>query len=278
MTPLNLLFTLDDRYVDHLKTVLISLFNNSEKVDYQIYLLQKEALEANEALGAFCQQLGMTYHPVIIGENAFEKAPVSNRYPETIYYRLLAQKYLPENLDRILYLDVDLLCINNILPLYNMEMGNHLYAAASHVNDSSVANLVNKLRLHNFEAESYFNTGVLLINLEACRRVVDEEAILDYINQNAQTLILPDQDVLNALYGHRTILLPDQIYNFDTRYSVLYKARGRGDWDLDWVMVNTVFLHFCGKDKPWNPAYKGRYAALYKHYQHKAAVIEKDQT
>ena len=45
--------------------------------------------------------------------------------------------------------------------------------------------------------------------------------------------------------------------------------------DLDWVIENTVFLHFCGKDKPWRKDYKGRYAALYKHYQHRVKILEK---
>lgn len=36
---------------------------------------------------------------------------------------------------------------------------------------------------------------------------------------------------------------------------------------MDWVTQNTVILHFCGKKKPWQPSYRGRLSALYKHYQ-----------
>ena len=38
----------------------------------------------------------------------FKQAPVSDRYPESIYYRLLAQNYLPKDLDKVLYLDADI--------------------------------------------------------------------------------------------------------------------------------------------------------------------------
>ncbi len=31
-------------------------------------------------------------------------------------------------------------------------------------------------------------------------------------------------------------------------------------------MSNTAILHFCGRDKPWNPKYRGQFASLYKHY------------
>lgn len=48
------------------------------------------------------------YTPVVVGEEAFEDAPTTDRYPETIYYRLLAHEYLPKELDKILYVDADI--------------------------------------------------------------------------------------------------------------------------------------------------------------------------
>ncbi|EKU16813.1 glycosyl transferase family domain protein [Streptococcus intermedius BA1] len=41
------------------------------------------------------------------------------------------------------------------------------------------------------------------------------DAILDDIAQNRFKLFLPDQDVLNALYGHLTLQIPDELYNYD---------------------------------------------------------------
>ena len=144
----------------------------------------EKLLKRNVEIEEFCEALGIIYEPVVIGEKAFEDAPSTDRYPETIYYRLLAHEYLPKNLDRILYLDADILCLNDICPLYKLEMGNALYAAASHGSDDNMTDLVNKLRLQNFEAESYYNSGVLLMNLTAIRQKVKRDAILDYIAQN----------------------------------------------------------------------------------------------
>ena len=106
------------------------------------------------------------------------------------------------------------------------------------------------------------------MNLTAIRQKVKRDAILDDITQNRFNLFLPDQDVLNALYGHLTLQIPDELYNYDVRYNVLYYARNKGEWDLDWVIKHTVFLHFCGRDKHWRKDYHGRYTALYKHVQH----------
>ncbi|MGT2847081.1 glycosyltransferase family 8 protein [Streptococcus massiliensis] len=268
MVMMNLLFSIDDRYVEQFKTTLYSVYHNSGQADLHVFVLQKNVLKKHKEIESFCQKLAITYTPLVIGEKDFEDAPTTDRYPETIYYRLLAHEYLPVDLNRILYLDADILCLNDIRPLYELNMGEMLYAAASHVKNEGVTDTINKLRLQNFEAESYYNSGVLLMNLPAIRKLVKRKDILNYIERNSHILFLPDQDVLNALYGHFTIQVADELYNYDARYDMLYYMRGKGSWDLDWVIEHTVFLHFCGRDKPWLKEYRGRYSGLYKHYQH----------
>ena len=57
-----------------------------------------------------------------------------------------------------------------------------------------------------------------------------------------------------------------------TRPSSFYPKEG-DDWhgQMDWVMQNTVFLHFCGKRKPWSRQSANRFSALYKHYMRLAS-------
>lgn len=270
----NLLFSINDGYVEQFKVTLYSLVQQTSAQELAVYILQKPRLAKEEEVTTFCQALGVTYHPIVIEEGAFEQAPTTDRYPETIYYRLLAHEYLPAEMDKILYMDADILCINDLLPLYQMDLGDNLYAAASHTEDSNVTEAINRLRLGDYESESYFNSGVLLMNLPAIRKKVKREDIMSYISERQNLLFLPDQDVLTALYGHQITLIPDDIYNFDTRYQLVYSAKSGREKDLNWVMANTVFLHFCGRDKPWKPGYRSVFAALYKHYQQLARKVE----
>lgn len=272
---MNLLFAINDKVVDQLLTTIYSIYKNTPDTTFDIYILQKELLKRNADIMAFCDQLGVTYHPVVVGADQFADAPVTDRYPATIYYRLLAQDYLPETLERILYLDIDILVINDLSPLYNLDFGGQLYAAASHTDlTGDLGQPFNKVRLGNYEAESYYNSGVILYNLPAIRQTVRATAIFNYIEANKIALFLPDQDVLNGLYGHQIKRIPDELYNYDTRMGPVYFALGNGTWNLDWVIDNTVILHFCGREKPWLPDRFNRYTALYKHYAHQAALLQ----
>ncbi|KRL61642.1 glycosyltransferase family 8 protein [Latilactobacillus fuchuensis] len=269
--PLNLLFSIDDHFVPQFKTTLFSIVANTAATDLAVYVIQKNRLVADDDIHQFCQQFNIAYYPVIIGEDpTFKDAPVSKRYPEAIYYRLLAHKYLPQDLTKILYLDADILCINDLLPLYNLDLGTDLYAAASHASLTNVPDVVNKIRLGTYEADGYFNSGVLLMNLPLIRQTVSEKAIFDRLAMPLNPLLLPDQDVLNALYGHQILTIPDEVYNYDVRKPAIYEAISHGTWDLDWLVQNNVFLHFCGKEKPWLPSAKNKFSLLYKHYQHLA--------
>ena len=91
------------------------------------------------------------------------------------------------------------------------------------------------------------------------------------MEQNRALLVLPDQDVLNGLYGERILELDEKLYNYDARKYNGYLLASQGEADMDYVIANTRILHFCGKRKPWNKAYVGRFGVLYKHYMQLAA-------
>ena len=65
------------------------------------------------------------------------------------------------------------------------------------------ANNVNRFRLGT--EGDYYNSGVLLMDLERCRNEIHTEELFDYVSNHGDELILPDQDILNALYGGRVL-------------------------------------------------------------------------
>ena len=262
---MELLVTVDKNYIPPLQVMLTSLYMNNPGEDVEMYLLHSRLQGKElEPLEKQCGRLGYKFFPVKIEDSWFSQAPVTKQYPREMYYRLLAPCFLPQKLHRILYLDPDILVINSLKPLWETDMKGRLFAAAAHTGKTNLANNINQVRLGT--THKYFNSGVLLINLDQGRKEILPEEIFRYAGEHAKELLLPDQDILNAVFGSRTLELDDYLWNYDARNYSTYLLRSGGVCDMDWVMGNTGILHFCGKTKPWQAGYIHRFGILYKHY------------
>ena len=262
---MELLVTVDKNYIPPLQVMLTSLYMNNPGEKVELYLLHSRLQEKElEPLEKQCGRLGYKFFPVKIEDSWFSQAPVTKQYPREMYYRLLAPCFLPQKLHRILYLDPDILVINSLKPLWETDMKGRLFAAAAHTGKTNLANNINQVRLGT--THKYFNSGVLLINLDQGRKEILPEEIFRYAGEHAKELLLPDQDILNAVFGSRTLELDDYLWNYDARNYSTYLLRSGGVCDMDWVMGNTGILHFCGKTKPWQAGYMHRFGILYKHY------------
>lgn len=112
------------------------------------------------------------------------------------------------------------------------------------------------------------------MNVKEQRLYVDEDDIYSFISKNKNKLIMPDQDLMNALYAKKIKCLDEKLYNYDARRFRYYRIVTNGKCNMDFVINNTVMLHFCGKRKPWLATYNGRFHALYKHYEKLANVVD----
>ena len=264
---MNLLLTLDENYLLPCKVMLDSFFaSNPNETGVMVYLLHNAipSDQLNE-LADFCSRFGAELKPIAVDTPLFENAPTSKRYPKEMYYRLLSPLILPQELERVLYLDPNMLIINPLRPLWESNLYGKTFAAASHTGLTEMANGINQMRLET--EHEYFNSGVMLIDLNNARKLVNAEDVFACVKENERDLILPDQDVFNILYGKQTIPIDDVIWNYDVRNYAKYLIRSTGKHDLNWVMQNTAVLHFCGKSKPWHEDYKNPFGMLYLHYR-----------
>ena len=265
MDTISLLTTLDNNYVPQLRVLLTSLFINNPDDSFSLYLIHSGIPEeALDVIARQCGAWGCNFHPISVDQELFQGAPVNRQYPKEMYYRLLAPHILPNELSRILYLDPDTLVINPLRPLWETDMQGWLFAAAAHTGKTEFANNVNKLRLGT--GQDYYNSGVLLMDLDAGRQEIEPELLFDYVRQHGQELLLPDQDMLNALFSEKILPLEDVFWNYDARNYSNYLLRSGRVCGLSWVMKHTAILRFCGRDKPWNPNYRRRFGVLYLHF------------
>ena len=241
MDTISILAALDEHYLPQLRVLLTSLRLNNPGEHMDLYLLQSAVSpEGLSGVERQCAAFGYGFFPVRVDDALFQGAPVSRQYPKEMYYRLLASRLLPDTLARVLYLDPDILVLNPLRPLWETDLEGNLFAAAAHTGKTELANSVNRMRLNS--GSDYYNSGVLLMDLAAARREIDPEEIFRYVAEHKKELLLPDQDLLNALYGRRILPLDDALWNYDARNYNNYRLRSTGAHDLSWVMEHTAQL------------------------------------
>ena len=273
--PINILVTLDENYIPYLNVMLSTLIRFNPRCVFHVYLLHSsistQELEATEKM---LSEAGGCLIPIKINDLALDKAPTTSRYPKEIYYRIFAARYLPKNLDRILYLDPDLVLNGSILPLYRLPMEEYYYAAASHIDSIGLLHKFNELRLDMDDDSPYINSGVLLMNLSLLRKEQDYADVFHFIKKRKSLLVLPDQDIISSLYGSKIYTLDPFRYNMTERLYQLHSPFEKG-FNLGWVRKHSIIIHYCGRNKPWKENYIGDLDVFYKEA---AAKMESDKT
>lgn len=258
MKEMNILVTCDSGYAKQAALMLFSLQKNHQDVFLNIFaagtLQEGDIALMGKALDG---EKSRITHVAFDGE-VLKDAPTTDRYPVEMYYRIFAAQYLPQDLERVLYLDPDLVVIGSLEELYGMEMGDAFFAAASHVKENTPLEKINQKRL---DMEGiYINSGVMLLNLEALRREQDVRAVIKYIAEHEKILFLPDQDVISGLYHEKILPIDAHIYNMTERILMLEGLKGL---ETDWICRNSAIIHYCGRNKPWKPMYKGKLDIFY---------------
>lgn len=264
----NLLFCINRSYLPLFASCLRSITRHGGYDRYDAYVLHTD-YEPSQ-IQALDRDFGpqVRFHFISVPDSLFQGFPESERYPRQIYYRLFAPLLLPQNLQRILYLDVDTVVVGPLGELYEMDFDGSLYIGCTHTR--SLLTRLNQARLQSEKAQQYINTGVLMMNLPLLRQTIDPEQISRYAISHKYALILPDQDILTALYGDRVKLADPLRFNLSDRILGFYNAsHSLEKIDLDWVRKNTSIVHYCGRNKPWTAGYSGTLGTFYRELYEK---------
>ena len=119
---INILVTLDENYVPYMNIMLKSLFESNNDCYFNVYLLHSSI--PDNAVNTTKEIMGNNgeLHMVKAVDIGLDEAPTTARYPQEIYYRIFAAKYLPDTIDKILYLDPDLIVNGSLKELYNINL------------------------------------------------------------------------------------------------------------------------------------------------------------
>jgi len=261
---LNILVTLNSGYVRPLCVMLRSLIKCNPCTHFEIYAVNKSLSETDFSyIRSKVPDDSYNLHNIKIDDSMLKNAPVTDRYPHEMYYRIFAAKFLPDCVDRILYLDPDLVILKPLDKLYNTNLGDNYFAAASHV--GKPLQKINEIRLQMDSKGPYINSGVMLMNIALLRREQNLDEVFSYIEKNRHILFLPDQDIISAVYCDKIMTIDPYIYNMTEKMLLSVKSI-KNDVDFEWVQQNSAIVHYCGRNKPWNDNYIGSLDCFYKLY------------
>lgn len=241
---INILISVNSKYLDKAKTMLHSLRRNHSE-DITVYLLNRSLRdsEINKFRNYLQKHLRMDFMVIDVSVTAFDQMPLNTSiFSIEIYYRVIAQFLLPQTVERIMWLDADIVLCGNISEFYYQDFEGALLSACPDINyeDKDIIKIKENLGLSN--EHIYFNSGVLLLNIEALRKTTTFHEIVQSAQSIAQYLVYPDQDLLNYLYTGRVKYCNQNQYNCQATNVV----------SLTQDEVNDIaILHYAGSHKPW---------------------------
>ena len=212
---MNVMIVTNSGYLKTTIVMLYSLFlNQPGKID--VYMPYEDMREEEiEGLTRFvsCWE-GKRLVPLYVGTD-FKKAVESrNGIQVETYYRIIGWDILPPEVERILYLDVDMIVQKPLDGLYRLELGDKLFAVCEDIfGKINGFHEANKRRLGIPLECNYFNAGMMLVNVKELRRTGEVSKILDRVYQDYERYEYNDQDVLNEMYQDRLIYIGWDQYN-----------------------------------------------------------------
>jgi lipopolysaccharide biosynthesis glycosyltransferase len=238
----------DDNYVPHFAALLASVADHGPRAPY--YLISDGvSAENRERLREFAAGLDMQL--IIIDGTISGRAGLKTNlhFSMAVWLKIFAPQFLPEEYDRVVILDCDMIVVSNLSELMEMDLGN---AAIWCAPDGSGDHTERKKRIGAPDEATYVNAGLVVNNLREWRRGGYSKKIKQFALANADKLDYVEQCAINAVMWDRIELL-ERKWNF----LVL----------LDEVPVpDPKILHFANTKKPWNSRFVPG-CEFYRHYR-----------
>ena len=250
---MDIVCSIDNNYVQQCCCMLYSFLKNNKKGKHTVHLLSENLTVENQKtvreVVEFHQGILLYYE---VHSDKLASCPIRANDHLTIatYYRLLISDLLPRDLDKVLYLDCDIVIDGSLEEFWNISIGGCALAAVDELNGCEQDVFE---RLEYKPEYGYFNAGVLLINLKYWRDNDLISVFFNYISLYSDKLTAHDQDLLNALLHDkcRHVSQKWNVIEAFYHYYVIKQWRKQNEREMKSTLFHPVILHYSWKPKPW---------------------------
>lgn len=260
-------FTIDHKFVRYCAVTIASLLKHDTPADITVHIVANDlTAEHRTILSALVQSHGAHIAFYEVPSSMLEGYSIrweSKRLSMVVFYRCLLASLLPPSVEKVLYLDSDVLVLQPLDELWNIPLDDKALAG---VPDDFTVNASHCKRLEYDSSYNYFNGGVLLINLSYWRLHQIEYKCKEFYQQYPQRVLYNDQDLLNGLL-HEHCVLADMKWNVQEGAYRLPKDKA-SDWKPPYfdVILHPAILHYSSR-KPWQYHCMHPLRHLYFEYQ-----------
>lgn len=248
-----IVFAIDDKYVAPFCVAITSFLDHHNPIYYEIGLIYDEITSTNlKILEDFFIQKNLSLKLVKI-KDPFKHFRVGYHFNSVIFYRLLIPDLFSEY-SKVLYLDSDILFLDNIDNIFETDLSDDYVLAAIPRHKIGIPDKMRGI------VDRYFASGLLLFNNEAYTQQKIFDKVINYLNKGVYSM--PDQDALNVAVSKWVEL--DLSYGVET--SFIEKKGASGFEFLDPIFKNPKIIQFSGSLKPWQFGSTNPYKKLYWDY------------
>jgi lipopolysaccharide biosynthesis glycosyltransferase len=244
---INYLFCLDENYNNQFLTTLKSINDNS-KIKFNVYVIHEkpEKLEVNfEKYKDKYLNIEKIKFFQFKDKNLDFPNLKNNHISKATYFRFFIEDYIPKDIETLVYLDCDIVCINNpegILNSISARIHDEKFTigvATEYIKNEHTKEVFDRLQL---KSQSYFNAGVMVINYQ---RWIDQKLknkLLNLMDQIYDKIDFWDQDVLNKNFDGNYL----EISNY-LNFSLVSEFKD----NLEGINRKVMLIHYSGSSKPW---------------------------
>lgn len=256
---MNVIYASDDNYAWLMGISMISLFeNNKESKEINVYLFGDKVSEENKKkLYSIAEKYNRSFCIMDVNDLKLPEKLYTTTYPKSAYSRLFAYDLLPKDIEKVVYLDCDIIVMGNIQELYDKDVSNYAFMA---VQDYLSNGYKRKIGLKN--TDTYINTGVMLLNLKKLREMPIAERIEKFVDKYSAAICHADQDIFNGIFQGEFKVLPlyfnvmTQInqYSYDQFIRTWHSTDYYTKEEIEYAKANPRIYHYtaCLMDiRPW---------------------------
>ncbi|HTP44311.1 MAG TPA: glycosyltransferase family 8 protein [Candidatus Acidoferrum sp.] len=255
---INIVCAADAGFTAHLATMLLSLVSNNRDWRFRVFVLHDGPLPGKQRLAEFLRSALVEILFICVEDGALNGVALTlPNVTRVTYARLLVDRLLPPDIDRVLYLDCDLVVCGEIGDLWKTDLHDKIVGAVTRATYPGPTDWPNSSEAFGGKLKlppnaGYFNAGVLLINLRKWREKGVGARALAFVHDHPDRITSADQCAINfAVHGDWLPL--DPIWN--------HQQHGHYVFYCDLMCFKRMtraeraairIVHFTGPLKPWH--------------------------